>query len=205
VAIGVSALASDITGTNNTAIGFVALQSVTTGNNNIGVGVNAGTGLTTGSGNIYINANPAVAAEATTTRIGTAQTRTFIAGIRGATTGVANAIAVVIDSVGQLGTISSSIQFKHDVADMNDDSSKVLDLRPVTFVYNDDAMNTKQYGLIAEEVDEIFPAIVVKDNDGQPYTVQYHVLPVLLLNEIKKQQARFDSIEKRLACLEARA
>jgi hypothetical protein len=47
--------------------------------------------------------------------------------------------------------------------------------------------------------------LVVKDENGQPYTVQYHVLPVLLLNEIKKHQLRFASMEERLAALEARA
>ena len=68
---------------------------------------------------------------------------------------------------------------------------------------------TKQYGLIAEEVDQVFPAIVVKDEDGRPYTVQYHVLPVLLLNELQKQQSvinnlqrNCDNFEQRIQCLE---
>jgi hypothetical protein len=125
--------------------------------------------------------------------MGTSQTRAFIAGIRGATTGNADAVAVLIDSAGQLGTISSSIRVKHDVEDMGNASDSLLDLRPVTFIYNGDASETIQYGLIAEEVAKVFPSIVVSDEDGQPETVQYHVLSILLLNELKKQQAMINA------------
>ena len=72
---------------------------------------------------------------------------------------------------------------------MNSDSEAIYQLRPVTFAYNNDETETKQYGLIAEEVAEVFPDIIVKDKEGLPYTVQYHVLPALLLNEVQKQQA----------------
>ena len=203
-AIGHFALSPNVTGSGNTALGNLALAS-STGDNNIGIGNLAGITLTTGSGNIYIGADAGTAAESAAIRIGAGQVATFIAGIRGATTGVNNAIAVLIDSAGQLGTISSSIHVKDQVMDMNDDSSKVLDLNPVTFVYKNDAAAIKQYGLIAEEVAKIFPSIVVNDENGNPFTVQYHVLPVLLLNEIKKQQMRFALMEERLAALEARA
>ena len=71
---------------------------------------------------------------------------------------------------------------------MNTQSANIYQLRPVTFAYNKDETETKQFGLIAEEVDEVFPDIVVKNADGQVETVQYHVLPILLLNEMKKQQ-----------------
>ena len=77
---------------------------------------------------------------------------------------------------------------------MNSKSSNIYQLRPVTFAYNNDVTEKTQYGLIAEEVDEVFPGIVVYDTDGQPETVQYHVLPVLLLNEMKKQQTTIDNL-----------
>jgi hypothetical protein len=195
-AVGRNALIANTTGTDNTGIGYNTLASVTTGSTNIAIGSGAGGTLTTGSGNVYINANAAATTEATTTRIGTSQTRCFIAGIRGITTANANAIAVLIDSAGQLGTVSSSRKVKHAIEDMGDESSNILDLRPVTFAYNNDETNTKQYGLIAEEVDQVFPEIVVKDCNGEPETVQYHVLPVLLLNEIKKQQVAIETLQK---------
>jgi hypothetical protein len=190
VAIGFNGLNSNTTGSNNTALGNNTLENLTTGTNNTALGEFAGQNCSgASSNNIYIN--NLGAAENGTIRIGTNanQTTCFIAGIRGVTTGVADAIAVLIDSTGQLGTISSSAKVKHDIEDMGSSSDAVMQLRPVTFVYNNDQSETTQYGLIAEEVDQIFPAIVVHDNEGQAQTVQYHVLPVLLLNELKKQQA----------------
>jgi len=81
---------------------------------------------------------------------------------------------------------------------MNDESAHILNLRPVTFVYNADATETKQYGLIAEEVDQVLPSIVVYDEEGQPFTVQYQVLPVLLLNEMQKQQMVINQLLKNM-------
>src|SRR5207249_5966315 len=96
------------------------------------VGDSAGLSLTTGSNNIDIGA-VGVAGEANTMRIGTAkQTKTFVAGIRGVTTLNANAVPVVIDSAGQLGTISSSRRFKDEIKPMDNSSEAILELKPVT-------------------------------------------------------------------------
>ena len=67
-----------------------------------------------------------------TTRIGWVANRAFIAGVSGKTTGFANAVGVVIDSAGQLGTINSSRRYKDDISDMNASSSTLMKLRPVT-------------------------------------------------------------------------
>ena len=200
---GAYAFGSSSSGNNNTGIGFSALPACSTGNNNIAIGSNAGTTLTTGSGNIYINANASSASEGNTTRIGTSQTQCFVAGIRGVTTTNNNALAVLIDSAGQLGTISSTRKVKHNIKDMSDDSENILQLRPVTFAYNSDITKAKQYGLIAEEADEVFPGIVVRDENGQPESVQYHVLPVLLLNEMKKQHATIDQMNTIIISLQS--
>ena len=183
--MGANALTANTTGNNNTAVGYQTLAAVTTGSSNIAIGSNAGGTVTTGSGNIYIDASAGIAAEGATTRIGTSQTSCFIAGIDGV--GVSGN-GIVVDSNGQLGITLSSKRYKHNIKDMNTQSANIYQLRPVTFAYNKDETETKQFGLIAEEVDEVFPDIVVKNADGQVETVQYHVLPILLLNEMKKQQ-----------------
>jgi len=70
-------------------------------------------------------------------------------------------------------------------------SERVLALRPVTFRYRkpyDDGTTPVEFGLIAEEVAEIFPELVVRGSDGKPETVAYHLLPALLLNELQKAQ-----------------
>ena len=144
--------------------------------------------ITTGGSNIMIG-NDGVAGDNLTTRIGAGQARAFVAGIRGVTTGQANAIAVVIDSNGQLGTLSSSRAVKQDIADMGAASDVLMQLRPVTFHYKSHAasgQDSLQYGLVAEEVAEVFPDLVVRDEEGQPFTVKYHLLSAMLLNELQK-------------------
>ena len=115
------------------------------------------------------------------------QTRTFIAGIRGRTTGVANAVPVLIDSAGQLGTMSSSRQFKNEIKLMDRASESILALKPVTFHYKSDSTDTPQFGLIAEEVAEINPDLVVRDENGAIYTVRYEAVSAMLLNEFLKE------------------
>jgi len=136
----------------------------------------------------------------------------FAAGIRGVTTGNNDAIPVVIDSNGQLGTVSSSRRFKEDIHDMDTASSGLMRLRPVTFRYQKpfaDGSKPIQYGLVAEEVAEVYPDLVARSADGQIETVKYQVLDSMLLNELQKehqqvqQQAEtIQRLESRLAALE---
>ena len=192
-ATGVGALHNNTTGSNNTASGIHALENNTTGFNNTAIGQLAGPNLTTGNGNIAIGNAGLVGEEGEefTTRIGFAQTRAFITGIRDVTTGVADAVAVVVDSAGQLGTLSSSQRVKDDIADMGEASSMLMKLRPVTFYYKAD-QNSKgrslQYGLVAEEVAAVAPGLVARKADGEIETVFYQHLPPMLLNEYQKQQ-----------------
>ena len=207
VALGWRAMAVPTTGANdNVAVGHQALR-FSKGNFNVGIGKDAGLAstLNTSNNNIYIS--NLGADESNTIRIGNTHTACYIQGIYNQTYGGTNA-PVIVDNTGKLGTMASTRRVKHNIADMNDQSADILNLRPVTFAYNHDATETTQYGLIAEEVDQIFPGIVVYDADGQPQTVQYHVLPVLLLNELKKQKVEFASamemINNRLKALEGR-
>jgi len=229
-AIGIGALFSDTIGNHNTATGDLALISNTTGNFNtvdgahalvanttgslnIALGVAAGENLT-GSNNIDIS-NGGVAAESDTIRIGNVvpftdregvmhhvHTRTFIAGITG-TTAVGGA-AVFVDSSGQLGTMTSSARFKNDIKPMDKASEEILALRPVTFRYKSDPKATAQFGLIAEEVAEVNPDLVVRDNEGKPYTVRYDQVNAMLLNEFLKEHRNVQKLEAALEAVNER-
>jgi len=171
------------------------------------LGDSAGINLTTGSNNIDIG-NLGVAGESNRIRIGSGQTRTFIAGIRGRTTGNANAIPVLIDSAGQLGTISSSRRFKKEIKPMDQSSEDILALTPVTFHYKSDATGTPQFGLIAEEVAKVNPDLVVRDENGEIYTVRYEAVNAMLLNEflkghktVQEQGATIAELKKEIAAL----
>jgi hypothetical protein len=207
-AIGEEALRNNTSGKNNTAIGVEALFNNMTGSDNIAVGPASGFNLT-GGNNIDIG-NEGVAADSGIIRIGTSgfQTATFFAGIRGVTTGVTDAIPVLIDSKGQLGTISSSRRYKQDIKDMGATSSRLMALRPVTFRYLKPYANGEkpiQFGLIAEEVAETFPELVVRNQEGQPETVKYQDLTPLLLNELQKQVREVQKQAKTIAALQAQA
>jgi len=194
-AVGAGALFLNTLGNFNTAIGEEALFG-TTGSNNIAVGFGAGNNLTTGDNNIDIG-NLGVAAESSIIRIGTSgtHTSTFIAGIRGVTTAGA-AIPVLVDTNGQLGTVSSSRRVKDDIADMGRASGVLMKLRPVTFHYKTDRNpkgRTLQYGLVAEEVAEVAPGLVAHSGDGRIETVYYQFLAPMLLNEYQKQQRTIEA------------
>ena len=212
---GYEALGANTTGTNSTAVGYSALFANTTGSNNIAIGNTSAYNVSGGnSNNIHIGSQGA-SSDSGTIRIGTPGTQTsfFAAGIRGVTTGNNDAIPVVIDSAGQLGTVSSSRRFKEDIHDMGDSSSGLLRLRPVTFRFQkpfDDGAKPIQFGLIAEEVEKVYPDLVAHSADGQIESVKYQVLDSMLLNELQKQHSELEAqreqnrkLEARLAALEA--
>jgi len=207
-AIGHVALVFNTTGSSNTASGDSALASNTSGSFNAALGYGAGSNATTGVNNIYLGANViGVAGESNTIYLGKqgTQTKTVIAGIRGTTTVNADAIPVVIDSAGQLGTISSSRRFKEDIRDMGSASERVFQLRPVTFRYTRayrDGSKPVQYGLVAEEVAQVFPELAVRNTAGDVETVHYETLNVLLLNEVQRQEQTIRDQEQRIEALE---
>ena len=86
-------------------------------------------------------------------------------------------------------------------------TSGLLRLRPVTFRYKEafaDGARTAQYGLIAEEVAEVYPDLVGYSPTGEVETVQYQKLVPMLLNELQKQHRRLDALQADNAALKAR-
>jgi hypothetical protein len=112
------------------------------------------------------------------------QTATYIAGIAGSSV---NGDAVVVSNTGKLGIVMSSARYKRDIRDMDAASSNLMKLRPVTFRYKDDPAGTLQYGLVAEEVEKLYPELVTHTTDGQVQSVRYSTLTGMLLNELQKQ------------------
>jgi trimeric autotransporter adhesin len=192
-ASGALALFGNTMGDNNTATGNNALSSNSTGSFNIALGAEAGGDLTAGSNNIDIG-NRGVAGEASTIRIGTRgrHTNTFIAGISGGT--VPTGVAVIVDADGHLGTSTSSARFKDEIKPMDKASEVLLALKPVTFRYKKeiDPASMSQFGLVAEEVEKVNPDLVVRDKEGNPYTVRYDAVNAMLLNEFLKEHRKVE-------------
>lgn len=205
-AVGASALAANSVGTNNVAYG-VSAATLVTGSQNTMIGASAGSSATTGSNNIVIgyNAQLPAAGDSDTIVIGnSSHLVTRIRGIRGITTGLGDAVAVLIDGSSQLGTISSSARFKKNIVSVDAQTAeKLSQLNIVTFSYINDQTNTIQYGAIAEEVEKIFPELIVYDKDGQILTIQYQHFVSLLIKYLQSKHSTVHELEQELQCLQA--
>ena len=199
-AVGDEALYSNTTGNYNTAIGSDALALNTTGSNNIGLGIAAGFSLTTGGNNIDIG-NAGVAGDAGIIRIGTTgtQTATFIAGIRGVP--ISGGVGVGVNSTGQLGVRASSARYKEAIQPMDKASEAILALKPVTFRYKKeiDPDRTREFGLVAEDVEKVNPDLVARDEQGKPYTVRYEAVNAMLLNEFLREHRTVQELKMSVA------
>ena len=204
---GYNALSQNSTGANNTAEGAYAL-AYSTGSNNIALGFNAGTSLITGNSNIYIG-NPGVNGDNHAIRIGdvtdTNVTVTVIAGIFNGTLG-SDAMPVEVDDSGHLGVRVSAARFKHDIQPRGEASDVLLRLKPVTFKYNADRDpgGTPEFGLVAEQVNEVDPDLVVRDGNHQIYSVRYEAVNAMLLNEFLKQHQTLEAQNAELVDLKSR-
>ena len=84
---------------------------------------------------------------------------------------------------------------------MGDASNGLMSLRPVTFRYKQpykDGSKPIDYGLIAEEVAQVYPDLAVEGADGEIETVQYQKLTPMLLNELQKQNGQIQSQNSQL-------
>ncbi len=122
----------------------------------------------------------------------------FVGNIFGVTTGLPDALPVLVDANGQLGTIPSASRFKRDVQPMDNASEAILALRPVTFHYKNGKKDTLQFGLIAEEVAKVNPDLVVGDKNGEIYTVRYDQVNAMLLNEFLKEHRKVQEQDRKI-------
>lgn len=195
------------TGSSNSAYGLNSLKFLEetggTGNYNSAFGRDSGSALTGSESNNAYFVNVGVLGESNVLRLGTTgtgnlqQSNAYIAATYGKTS--AAGIAVLINSSELLGTTTSSARYKNTINDMGSDSSRIYDLRPVTFKYNQDSTHVtsaesqiKQFGLIAEEVEQLMPDQVSYDKDGNPDSVRYLNLIPMLLNEVQKIRKELD-------------
>jgi len=188
VATGVRALFSNTTGSSNTAIGSSALPNNTSGTFNIAVGAGAGGAITNAFNCIAIGHQGANVNQSC-----------FIGNIRNAVV-APDAVPVLIDSAGKLGTTNgSSRRFKTHVTPMDKASESILALKPVTFYYTGDNTNAAQFGLIADDVVEVNPELTVRDKTGELVSVRYDAVNAMLLNEFLKEHRRIEELKAAMA------
>jgi len=190
---GYNALFSNTTGNRNTAEGFQALYN-NTGSDNVGLGFNAGNNLTTGGGNVCIGYGVlGVAGESNTTRI------------RNVYTSVASGRAVYVNSDNKIGTLVSSRRFKDEIKPMAEASEAILKIKPVTFHYKKEIEpnGATMFGLIAEEVEQVDPALVTRNDKGEAEAVRYEAVNAMLLNEFLKEHRKNEEQQATIAQLKS--
>jgi hypothetical protein len=184
-AVGAAALFQNAGNSGNTAIGWSALRNNTTGFSNTALGSGAGSNVTTAKDVICIGANVVGA---------NVSNSCYIGNIYG-TFNTAQSAVVYIDSDGRMGTGPSARRFKKDIADMGAASEVLLSMRPVTFHFKTQdtekaGREISQFGLIAEEVAEVNPDLILRDKEGEIYSVRYDAVNAMLLNEFQKEHRK---------------
>jgi trimeric autotransporter adhesin len=199
VAIGNQALLNNTTGDENTAIGTSTMTSNLTGRFNTALGYSSGSNIT-GDGNVCIGVG--VDGEegvdnSTYIRNINTTTQSFSAGV--------NDYVTVRLSDGRLGhtTVVSSQRYKENIKPLAADSEALYALKPVSFRLKKEYDETQAvgFGLIAEEVEDVDPALVYCNNKGQVESVRYEMVNAMLLNEFLKEHRKVQEQEATIARL----
>jgi trimeric autotransporter adhesin len=209
-AFGDDTMEENTTGSQNTAMGDDALDGNTTGNGNTAMGKEAGNSIIDGNDDVVLghNAGISIVHASNSIAIGVPAAgpfadfsfTCFIGAIHGQLVGdPGSAQAVFVDVNNNVGIISSSRVYKHDIQPMDEASEILYRLKPVTFKYNSDQKDTPQYGLIAEEVAQVDPHLVSHDKNGELSTVHYEQINNMLLNEFLKEHKKVEELQNTVA------
>jgi hypothetical protein len=109
-----------------------------------------------------------------------------------------------LEVVGTITTTSlvetSSIKIKENVKTLDNPLDIIKKLRGVE--YNRIGETYNEIGVIAEEVNDVLPQVVNKDEEGNPTSVSYGRLTAILIEAIKKQDEQIEILRKRIEELE---
>jgi len=110
-----------------------------------------------------------------------------------------------VDNTDRIGVAGSSARFKDQIKPMDKASEAILALKPVTFCYKReiDPEEISQFGLVAEEVEKINPALVTRDAQGRVFAVRYEAVNAMLLNEFLKEHRTVQQQEATIARLKS--
>ncbi len=204
-ATGYQALTASTTGSFNTAYGYLALQQNTTGSNNAAFGDNTGP-TTSALSNTTCLGSGAQASSSNEVVIGNASVASlYCQGAYAATT--AASANMVVTSSGQIMRSTSSARYKTDIHDLDINTDKLYDLRPVSYISKIDGK--PYFGLVAEDVAKVIPDLaeyarskdVIPGSTSDaliPDAVKYPMLSVLLLEELKKEHSKVESQSEQL-------
>ncbi|PLX14248.1 MAG: hypothetical protein C0594_00290, partial [Marinilabiliales bacterium] len=106
-----------------------------------------------------------------------------------------------IDNNGKIGYLSSARRYKKNIRNM-EDVDWLYDLRPVNYLYKNDELKIMQYGLIAEEVENVNPLFVSYSKEGRIETVQYSKMISPMIKALQDQREKIQELEGRIEQLQ---
>jgi hypothetical protein len=136
--------------------------------------------------------------------VATESAHTYVRNINTTSVSGGGTDTVTVDlTTGLLGHLSSSRRYKQDIQPMDNASETVYRLKPVSYRYKKEIDRTESpaFGLIAEDVAAVNPALVAKDGKGEPESIHYEMVNAMLLNEFLKEHQRVEKLETTVANL----
>lgn len=103
---------------------------------------------------------------------------------------------VWVDGTGVLHEVVSSRRYKKNIRELDVDPHQVLQLEPVRFQWKE--TGAEDIGLIAEDVDQVIPDLVIYDSDGRPNAVKYDRVAIYLLETVRQQQTLIEELKSEL-------
>ena len=98
--------------------------------------------------------------------------------------------------------LTSDSRYKKDIQTLPSALKNILSLRGVSYYWKDRSDNTEQIGVIAQEVEKIYPQLVHTNEDGYK-SVAYANLVSPLIEAVKQLHALYQGHADRLVALEA--
>jgi hypothetical protein len=153
---------------------------------------------------ILSNGNLGLGTPGDATGIPTAADKLQVFGdVRVGTTGT-NGCLKNFAGTGIIGTCSSDRRLKKNITPFAPMLDKVTALQPVRYFWRSDEFparhfgNSQNYGLIAQDVEQVLPELVATDSDGYK-AVDYSELPLLTIQAVKELKAENDTLKARVA------
>lgn len=120
----------------------------------------------------------------------------------GTASGALGESQMIYDNSGRISRQVSSRRFKTNIEDLDGVRVNNIVDALVPKTYNFIESNNPSVGLIAEDVFPVLPEICSLDEEGEPFSVRYDLLSVVLLSKIKMQQSLIDDLISRVTALE---
>jgi len=188
-ALGYDALFYNNTGSFNSSLGHQSLYSSTTGNYNTAIGYSSGSAISTGSNNIAIGYNAQVPTGSASNQIRLGNTSITYAGVQVA------------------WTVTSDRRYKDNITPIGLGLGFISKLNPVSYQRKNDENKKTEYGLIAQEVEQVLKDLGIENHamltvtDEGMYELRYNDLIAPMIKAIQELMEKSDAKDNEIANL----